>query len=421
MWRMKTAENLDSVPHPCDYFDLMGGSNTGGLIALMLGPLRMSTKDAIEVYADLSKQVFSDLKHLGGDEKFKATKLETVIKKVVQDHSQSGSSDERMKVPGAAEEACKTFVCAMYAHNLNASIPVLFRTYDNPNEPAIDCTIWEAARATSAAPEFFKRIEIGLRREEFVGSVGCNNPTTQVLEEAELIFPNRHVACIVSIGAGHPKTIAIPKPSVYQGFLQATNQENAGRFRHFPNVYFRFNVEQGIQNIERDEWERLGEISSHTKQYMKYRHVDRQLGESVMVLRERIGIVPTAQLNALPSEVKMPPQRKATEKAEKALRKDKKDYNTPKRALSAYMFFSQDWRERIKAENPDAGFGEVGKLLGAKWKELDDEEKNPYVEQAAKDKARAENEKAAYEGGKKSAAASSGKADNAAGHPLTIG
>ncbi|KAI6118486.1 hypothetical protein EDD16DRAFT_1480919 [Pisolithus croceorrhizus] len=44
----------------------------------------------------------------------------------------------------------------------------------------------------------------------------------------------------------------------------------------------------------------------------------------------------------------------------------------PKRALSAYMFFSQDWRERIKTENPDAGFGEVGKLLGAKWKELSD-------------------------------------------------
>ena len=60
------------------------------------------------------------------------------------------------------------------------------------------------------------------------------------------------------------------------------------------------------------------------------------------------------------------------------------------------MFFSQDWRERIRSENPDASFGlscslvlvvltwaegfwllagEVGKLLGAKWKELDDEEK----------------------------------------------
>jgi hypothetical protein len=25
----------------------------------------------------------------------------------------------------------------------------------------------------------------------------------------------------------------------------------------------------------------------------------------------------------------------------------------------------------VKEENPDAGFGDMGKLLGAKWKELD--------------------------------------------------
>ena len=45
--------------------------------------------------------------------------------------------------------------------------------------------------------------------------------------------------------------------------------------------------------------------------------------------------------------------------AAKGARGGKKDKNAPKRALSAYMFFSQDWRERIKAENPDAGFGEL--------------------------------------------------------------
>ncbi|TDL26968.1 hypothetical protein BD410DRAFT_783080 [Rickenella mellea] len=94
---------------------------------------------------------------------------------------------------------------------------------------------------------------------------------------------------------------------------------------------------------------------------------------------------------------------KKTKKAEKSsssrgTKKEKKDPNAPKRALSAYMFFSQDWRERIKAENPDAGFGEVGKLLGAKWKELDDSEKKPYVDLATKDKARAEQEKADYDG-----------------------
>lgn len=44
-------------------------------------------------------------------------------------------------------------------------------------------------------------------------------------------------------------------------------------------------------------------------------------------------------------------------------------------ALSAYMFFVQDYRERLKSENPDATFGEVGKLLGAKWKEMSAGEK----------------------------------------------
>ncbi|KAI0270608.1 high mobility group box domain-containing protein [Gloeopeniophorella convolvens] len=100
----------------------------------------------------------------------------------------------------------------------------------------------------------------------------------------------------------------------------------------------------------------------------------------------------------MPKEATKSKTRKAAEKAEKNTRSSrKKDPKAPKRALSAYMFFSQDWRERIKAENPDASFGEVGKLLGAKWKELDDDEKKPYIEQAARDKSRAEQEKTDYD------------------------
>ncbi|KAH9177157.1 high mobility group box domain-containing protein [Lactarius sanguifluus] len=101
----------------------------------------------------------------------------------------------------------------------------------------------------------------------------------------------------------------------------------------------------------------------------------------------------------MPKEATKSKTRKATEKSEKTPRGSsrKKDPKAPKRALSAYMFFSQDWRERIKAENPDASFGEVGKLLGAKWKELDEEEKKPYIEQAARDKTRAEQEKSEYD------------------------
>ncbi|KAI9068848.1 HMG-box [Trametes sanguinea] len=113
----------------------------------------------------------------------------------------------------------------------------------------------------------------------------------------------------------------------------------------------------------------------------------------------------------MPKETTKTTKRRAAEKQEKGTKtRAKKDPKAPKRALSAYMFFSQDWRERIKAENPDAGFGEIGKLLGAKWKELDDEEKKPYIDQAAADKARAEQEKSEYDG-KKADSAGSGDDD----------
>jgi patatin-like phospholipase/acyl hydrolase len=30
MHRIKTEEDMDDVPLPCDYFDLIGGASTGG-------------------------------------------------------------------------------------------------------------------------------------------------------------------------------------------------------------------------------------------------------------------------------------------------------------------------------------------------------------------------------------------------------
>src|SRR5882672_7382832 len=83
-----------------------------------------------------------------------------------------------------------SFVVAMSALNMNARIPRLFRTYKTPEFQSPNCTIWEAARATSATPTFFKRIVID--GEPFVdGGMGRNNPINQVLEEAELMFPGR--------------------------------------------------------------------------------------------------------------------------------------------------------------------------------------------------------------------------------------
>ena len=58
---------------------------------------------------------------------------------------------------------------------------------------------------------------------------------------------------------------------------------------------------------------------------------------------------------SLTSQMPKDPKPKVTASGRKT--KSKKDPAAPKRPLSAYMFFSQEWRERVKAENPDAGFG----------------------------------------------------------------
>ena len=111
-----------------------------------------------------------------------------------------------------------SLVLAMSALNLNTQIPHLFRTYQAPKFPAPNCTIWEAIRTTSAAPTFFKRIIID--GEPYVdGGMGCNNPVQQVLQEAELVFPDRHVTCIISIGTGQAQTLSIPKPGWFQQML----------------------------------------------------------------------------------------------------------------------------------------------------------------------------------------------------------
>jgi len=74
----------------------------------------------------------------------------------------------------------------------------------------------------------------------------------------------------------------------------------------------------------------------------------------------------------------------------------KKDPNQPKRGLSAYMFFANEQRDKVREDNPGIKFGEVGKMLGEKWKALSEKQKEPYEAKAKADKQRYEEEKAAY-------------------------
>jgi len=90
------------------------------------------------------------------------------------------------------------------------------------------------------------------------------------------------------------------------------------------------------------------------------------------------------------------------EKARKPVKGTKKkratkDPNAPKRGLSAYMFFANEQRENVRSENPGIAFGQVGKVLGERWKALTEKQRTPYEAKAAADKKRYEDEKAIYQ------------------------
>eukprot|EP00009_Paramoeba_aestuarina_P009987 CAMPEP_0201541654 /NCGR_PEP_ID=MMETSP0161_2-20130828/71590_1 /ASSEMBLY_ACC=CAM_ASM_000251 /TAXON_ID=180227 /ORGANISM="Neoparamoeba aestuarina, Strain SoJaBio B1-5/56/2" /LENGTH=330 /DNA_ID=CAMNT_0047949203 /DNA_START=37 /DNA_END=1029 /DNA_ORIENTATION=- len=68
----------------------------------------------------------------------------------------------------------------------------------------------------------------------------------------------------------------------------------------------------------------------------------------------------------------------------------------PKRAMSAFMFYSRDHRARIQEENQGVTFGEIGRILGAKWKELPDEEREKYIKKANEDRERYHRESENY-------------------------
>ena len=77
------------------------------------------------------------------------------------------------------------------------------------------------------------------------------------------------------------------------------------------------------------------------------------------------------------------------------------------------MFFANEQRDNVRDENPNITFGkgnpdsllqyinhltgQVGKVLGERWKALSESERRPYEDKAKADKERYDAEKASYQ------------------------
>lgn len=161
--------------------------------------------------------------------------------------------------------------------------PFLFRSYESTWDVVDDCPIWQACRATSAAPTFFPPIKIGRPPVAYVdGGIGYNNPIRALIEEASHLWPReRNIGCVVSIGTGvlvsrdvgrtiQPlfeclKDKATDTEEIARGF----EEEMKYQYSMDQKVYFRFNVQHGLEHVGLEEWEQMDKAQVATRSYLR--------------------------------------------------------------------------------------------------------------------------------------------------------
>ena len=163
---------------------------------------------------------------------------------------------------------------------------VRLRSYGLPDEPNVRATICQAALATSAATTFFDPVAIG-NRSFADGGLGANNPVDEVEGEASNIWCSETgdlkplVKCFISIGTGEPSIKAFENSmskflsqTVVEIATQTDDTEKKFIARwagHFDQKrYFRFNANQGLQDIGLDEYKKKGAIESATEKYLTH-------------------------------------------------------------------------------------------------------------------------------------------------------
>ncbi|RAH85574.1 FabD/lysophospholipase-like protein [Aspergillus japonicus CBS 114.51] len=289
---------LAEPPRPHEIFDLIGGSGHGGLLALLLGRLRLSIDETLTEYRQLVERVFSHRKrHRGGSGQYSARAMEAAIKDLVGRYATPQDPDAETMLllednenhaEGERETGGKVFVCVRSTQAMeHARLFCSYRTYRAGDDP--DLTVWQAARAVTAHPGLFKPVRIG--GEEFVdGSLGTKNPCRLLLDEARRLFggERRPVGCVLSLGAGKPPPVQLGRPGLFQRLLptkivsvvealsfeaETVAQDLEGRFEKSPGVYFRFNVGErvagvGMAGVGMADWERLSEVESQTVDYL---------------------------------------------------------------------------------------------------------------------------------------------------------
>ena len=187
-------EHLDECAG--EYFDLIVGTSTGGIIALALA-MRFPASRIASLYREEGETIFTRRwpSFLGrklpmaADALYKRGPLYEELRRVFGDETLLGDVESRVCIPTL---------------NLSTGKVVVFKTrHHDEYERDHELPLWKVAAATSAAPLYFRPVSIEQAGGSFVdGGLWANTPTMVGVAEGIRLGHAREDVRVLSIGTG---------------------------------------------------------------------------------------------------------------------------------------------------------------------------------------------------------------------------
>lgn len=277
-------------------FDYICGVSTGAILAFMLGIFQIPLEECEDMYRKLGADVFKQnvivgTVKMGWSHAFYDSEMwENILKERM---------GEGIMIESARDPNCPK-VSAVSAI-VNRGLPLkayVFRNYRLM--PGVrshylgDCKhkMWQAIRASSAAPGYFQEFVLGKDLHQD-GGLLINNPTALAIHECKCLWPNTPLQCVLSLGTGryetagkNSATYTSLKAKLTNVISSATDTEEVHTMLDAllpPDTYFRFNpyMTEDIP-LNENRVEKLNFLKSEGDRYLERNEAKLKKAASVL-------------------------------------------------------------------------------------------------------------------------------------------
>ena len=186
----------------------------------------------------------------------------------------------------------------------------MLRNFKVRHDQAMNITISQALLVTLATPPLFTPISIfkdAVTSEYIGGDLALSNPIQEIISEAHGAFDSEgRVACLLSLGCGHPGVAATPNTSdlaSWNQFLEQLVSQSEKKAQMIGSqvghlgIYYRFCVPAGLERSRSKTKRGPEEIIAHTDAYLEDVEVSQKVDVCVDFLKIRDGIPSLEQLS----------------------------------------------------------------------------------------------------------------------------